>query len=171
MRQQLVGRAERVTRTLNEQYRNCDIRQMLRTKLVCATRGMKRIAEEDEPFDVGCARGSNLGGDLSAIDLPPMTSVPRPRQGHTRQCSTELNCGYGNLLRIELESSRAGRQDKKHPRPSGEAPQRICREARLRPDSGACRFGYQGRGPRVHRSETRGAPVALRSAARDGRSL
>ena len=66
MRQQLVGRAERVTRTLNEQYRNCDIRQMLRTKLVCATRGMKRIAEEDEPFDVGCARGSNLGGDLSA---------------------------------------------------------------------------------------------------------
>jgi DNA ligase D-like protein (predicted 3'-phosphoesterase) len=53
----------------------------------------------------------------------------RPWRG---QCSTESNCGYGNL-RIELEPSRAGRQDKKHIRPSGEATQRICREARLRP--------------------------------------
>src|SRR3984893_14117136 len=65
-RPQLVRRSERVTRTLNEQHRNCDIRQMLRTKLVCSTRGMKRIAEEDEPFDVGSARGSNLGGDSAA---------------------------------------------------------------------------------------------------------
>src|ERR1700732_4070540 len=39
---------------------------MLRTKLVCATRGMKRIAEEDEPLGVRSARGSNLGGDSSA---------------------------------------------------------------------------------------------------------
>src|ERR1700731_1271576 len=84
---------------------------------------------------------------------------------HTKQCSTESNCGYGNLLRIELETSRVGRQNKKHTRPSGEATQRICREARLRPDSGACRFGYQGRGPRVRRSEARGAPAPLRSAA------
>jgi hypothetical protein len=38
------------------------------------------------------------------------------------------------------------------------------------PDSGARRFGYQGRGPRVRRSETRGA-ASLRSAARDGWSL
>src|SRR6202022_791041 len=90
---------------------------------------------------------------------------------HTKQCSTESNCGYGNLLRIELETSRAGGQDKKRTLPGGEATQKICRKARLRPDSGACRFGYQGRGPRVRRSETRGAPVALRSAARDGRSL
>jgi hypothetical protein len=42
------------------------IRQMLRTKLVCSTGGMKRIAEEDEAFDVGSACGSNLGGDSSA---------------------------------------------------------------------------------------------------------
>src|ERR1700730_2974008 len=39
---------------------------MLRTKLVCSTGGMKRIAEEDEAFDVGSACGSNLGGDSSA---------------------------------------------------------------------------------------------------------
>src|SRR3982074_3544415 len=39
---------------------------MLRTKLICSTRGMKRIAEEDEPFDLGSARGSHLGGDSSA---------------------------------------------------------------------------------------------------------
>src|ERR1700730_19390822 len=90
---------------------------------------------------------------------------------HTKQCSTESNCGYGNFLLIELETSRAGRQDKKHTRPSGEATQRICREARLRPDSGARRFKYQWQGPRVRRSETLGAPAALRSAARDGRSL
>ena len=35
---------------------------------------------------------------------------------------------------------------KKHTRPSGEATQRICREARLRPNSGARRFGYGGEG-------------------------
>src|ERR1700720_4003882 len=39
---------------------------MLRTQLVCAARGMKRIAEEDEPFDARSARGCNLGGDSSA---------------------------------------------------------------------------------------------------------
>jgi hypothetical protein len=39
---------------------------MLRTKLVCSTGGTKRIAEEDEAFDVGSACGSNLGGDSSA---------------------------------------------------------------------------------------------------------
>jgi DNA ligase D-like protein (predicted 3'-phosphoesterase) len=65
---------------------------------------------------------------------------------HTKQCSTESNCGYGNLFRIELETSRAGRQDKKHTRPSGEATQRICREARLRPNPGAPRFGFRGEG-------------------------
>jgi hypothetical protein len=32
-------------------------------------------------------------------------------------------------LRIEFETSRAGWRDKNHTRPSGEATQRICREA------------------------------------------
>src|SRR3984893_5209134 len=45
---QLVRRAERVTRTLNEQHRNCDIRQMLRAKLVCSTRGMRRALRRRE---------------------------------------------------------------------------------------------------------------------------
>jgi len=40
------------------------ISDMLRMKVVCSP-GMKRMAEEDEPFDAGSARGSNLGSDSS----------------------------------------------------------------------------------------------------------
>jgi hypothetical protein len=64
-RPQFVRRAERVTRPLNEQHRNCDIRQMLHAKQVQLARRMERIAEEDEAVYVG-AGGHNLGGDSPA---------------------------------------------------------------------------------------------------------
>src|SRR5262245_37188369 len=72
---------------------------------------------------------------------------------------------------LSVETRCAGRQDKEDTRPSREAAQRICRETRLHPNPGARRLARQGQWPRIRRPEARGAPIALRPAARVGRVL
>src|SRR6516165_802966 len=59
-RAQLVRNTEGVARTLNEQHRRPDARQMLCAKPIGSARGMQRIAEKNQSRELSDARGSHL---------------------------------------------------------------------------------------------------------------
>jgi len=68
-RAQFVGGSKGVARTLNEQHRRLDVRQMLCAKTVGSPRGMQRIAEKNQTREIGDAAGSHLRGDPPAHRL------------------------------------------------------------------------------------------------------
>jgi hypothetical protein len=63
------GRSAPPSRGANEQHRNCDIRQVLRSKLIYFAGKMQRIPKEDQAVHIVDAGSSNLGGDSSAPSI------------------------------------------------------------------------------------------------------